>query len=90
MKYPKVFQSRRFLGHTDSTVLFWVPLIQYILSKFTIIHGNNEISLFTVLMDVRIKSLGIDLLTICPHKFHGSKGIDALYIHQGIKLESIL
>lgn len=30
------------------------------------------------------------MLTICSHKFHGPKGIGALYIRQGIKLESIL
>jgi len=29
-------------------------------------------------------------LTICSHKFHGPKGISALYIRQGIKLESLL
>jgi cysteine desulfurase len=29
-------------------------------------------------------------LTICSHKFHGPKGIGALYIRQGIKLEPIL
>jgi cysteine desulfurase len=41
-----------------------------------------------VLIDV--SCLDVDLLTICSHKFHGPKGISALYIRQGIKLESLL
>ncbi|CAF3414355.1 unnamed protein product [Rotaria sp. Silwood2] len=40
--------------------------------------------------DFHVSRLGIDLLTICSHKFHGPKGIGALYIRQGIKLESIV
>jgi cysteine desulfurase len=33
---------------------------------------------------------GVDVLTICSHKFHGPKGVGALNIHQGIKLEPLL
>ncbi|CAF3669498.1 unnamed protein product [Rotaria sp. Silwood1] len=39
---------------------------------------------------INVSRLGLDLLTICSHKFHGSKGIGALYISQGIQFKSIL
>ncbi|CAF1184574.1 unnamed protein product [Rotaria sp. Silwood1] len=53
-----------------------------------IIHSDASQSIGKVPIDV--SHLGIDLLTICSHKFHGPKGIGALYIRQGIKLESII
>ncbi|CAF1142682.1 unnamed protein product [Rotaria sp. Silwood1] len=41
-------------------------------------------------VSIDLSRLGIYLLTICSHKFHGPKGIAALYIRQRIKLESII
>ncbi|CAF1418059.1 unnamed protein product [Adineta ricciae] len=52
------------------------------------IHTDASQSLGKVPIDVT--RLGVDLLTICSHKFHGPKGIGALYIREGIQLEPIL
>ena len=57
-------------------------------SSDLIIHNDTSRSAGKVSVDV--SRIGLDLLTICLHKFHGPKAIDALHIHQGIKLESVL
>jgi cysteine desulfurase len=53
-----------------------------------LIHTDASQSLGKVPIDVT--RLGVDLLTICSHKFHGPKGIGALYIRDGVHLQPIL
>jgi cysteine desulfurase len=39
---------------------------------------------------VDVKSLGVDLLTVAGHKFYGPKGVGALFVGEGVKLEPCL
>ncbi len=41
-------------------------------------------------VEVNVDKLGVDMLTIVSHKFYGPKGIGALYIRKGVKVNPIL
>ena len=41
-------------------------------------------------LDINVNNLGVDLMTVSSHKIYGPKGVAALYIKRGTKIEPII
>ena len=54
------------------------------------IYFHSDCVQTTGKISVDVKALGLDALSILGHKLYGPKGIGALYLRKGVKIESII
>lgn len=50
---------------------------------------HTDASQAPLYLNVKCESLGVDMMTIDSHKIYGPKGIGALYVGQGVKIEPV-
>ncbi|MBY0473224.1 cysteine desulfurase [Patescibacteria group bacterium] len=59
-------------------------------TKQTPIYFHTDASQAPLWLDLKVESLGVDLLTLDAQKIMGPKGVGALYIKRGVQIEPLL
>ena len=77
------------MANNETGCLLPLREVSELLKDKSIIFHTDAVQAFGK-MEIDIRDLSIDLLSLSAHKIYGPKGCGALYVRQGTKLENIL
>lgn len=84
----KTFLTSIMLANNETgTIQNLVPLINAAHAKDALFHTDAVQAIGKIKVDV--KALDVDLLSLTAHKIYGPKGIGALFIKEGVRLEPL-
>lgn len=86
MREDTVLVSVMYANNEIGTIQPIAELCRIAHEKGALFHTDAVQAVGQITLDV--KALGVDLLSISAHKLHGPKGVGALYIKEGTKLQT--
>lgn len=75
-------------NHEVGTIQPIKDIAEIVHSKGAIFHTDAAVGYMQI--PINVKEMGIDLLSITAHKIYGPKGVGALFVKNGIKIEKII